>query len=130
MPKISTLLQGIPKFFIVSSLDMIMGYYSTVLDESSSKRTAFVVPWGKYSYLRLPMGISSAPDEFQAKMQDLLGDIPFLRVDLNDVLVLTESSFSNHMKELEQGFGCLKLEGLQRNALKCKFAAYEIEYLG
>jgi hypothetical protein len=49
---------------MVSSLDMSMGYYSTVLDESSSKCTAFVVLGGKYRYLRLPMGISSAPDEF------------------------------------------------------------------
>ena len=48
IPKISTLLQGIPKFFMVSSLDMSMGYYSTVLEDSSSKCTAFVVPWGKY----------------------------------------------------------------------------------
>jgi hypothetical protein len=48
IPKISTLLQGIPKFFMVSSLDMSMGYYSTVLEDSSSRCTAFVVPWGKY----------------------------------------------------------------------------------
>jgi hypothetical protein len=47
IPKISILLQGIPKFFMVSSLDMNMGYYSTVLEEASSKYTAFVVPWGK-----------------------------------------------------------------------------------
>jgi hypothetical protein len=33
IPKISTLLQGITKFFMVSSLDMSMGYYSTVLEK-------------------------------------------------------------------------------------------------
>jgi hypothetical protein len=98
IPKISTLLQGIPKFFMVSSLDMGMGYYSTVLEESSSKCTAFVVPWGKYRYLRLPMGITTAPDEFQARMQALLGDLPFVRVYLDDILVLTETSFSSHIK--------------------------------
>jgi hypothetical protein len=91
IPKISTL--GIPKFFMVSSLDMSMGYYSTVLDESSSKCTAFVVPWGKYGCLRLPMGISTAPDKFQARTQSLLGDLPFVRIYLDDVLVLIESSF-------------------------------------
>jgi hypothetical protein len=44
IPKMSTLLQGIPKFFLVSSLDMSIGYYSTVLEDSSPKCTAFVVP--------------------------------------------------------------------------------------
>jgi hypothetical protein len=112
IPKISTLLQGIPKFFMVSSLDMSMGYYSTVLDKSSSKNTAFVVPWGKYRYLRLPMGISTAPDEFQARMQALLGDLPFVRVYLDDVRILTETSFS----ALEQVFIRLKSAGLQCNA--------------
>ena len=130
IPKISTLLQGIPKFFMVSSLDMSMGYYSTVLEDSSSKCTAFVVPWGKYRYLRLPMGISTAPDEFQARMQALLGDLPFVRVYLDDILVLTESSFSNHIKDLEQVFIRLKSAGLQCNAPKCNFATYETEYLG
>jgi hypothetical protein len=46
IPEISTLLQGIPKFSMVSSIDMSMGYYSTILEDSSSKCTAFVVPWG------------------------------------------------------------------------------------
>jgi Reverse transcriptase (RNA-dependent DNA polymerase) len=112
IPKITTLLQGIPRFFMVSSLDMSMGYYSTVLDKMSSKCTAFVVPWGKFRYLRLPMGISTAPDEFQACMQALLGDLPFVRVYLDDILVLTETSFQDHMHDLEQVFIRLCSSGL------------------
>jgi hypothetical protein len=119
IPKISTLLQRIPKFTMVSSLDMSMGYYSTVLEDSSLKCTAFVVPWGKYQNLRLPMGMSTAPDEFQARMQALLVELPFLRVYLDDILVLTETSFSSHIKEFEQVFIRLKSEGLQCNAPKC-----------
>ena len=98
-------------------MGMSMGYYSTVLEESSSKYTAFVVPWEKYRYLRLPMGISTAPDEFQARMQALLGDLPFVRGYLDDLLILTESSFSAHMHELEQVFIRLKSVGLQCNIL-------------
>ena len=63
-------------------------------------------------------------------MQALLGDLPFVRVYLDDVLTLTESSFSAHMHELEQVFIRLKSAGLQCNAPKCKLAAYETEYLG
>jgi hypothetical protein len=76
------------------------------------------------------LGISTAPDEFQARMQALLGDPPFVRVYLGDILVLTETSFSNQIKELEKAFIRLKSAGLQCNSPKCKFAAYETEYLG
>jgi RNase H-like domain found in reverse transcriptase len=53
-----------------------------------------------------------------------------VRVYLDDVLILTESSFSAHMQKLEQVFIGLKLVGLQCNVPKCKLAAYETEYLG
>jgi RNase H-like domain found in reverse transcriptase len=72
--------------------------------------------------------LSTAPDEFQARMQALLGDLPFVQIYLDNILVLTETSFSDHMEELEQVFICLK--SLQCNAPKCKFTAYETEYLG
>jgi Reverse transcriptase (RNA-dependent DNA polymerase) len=115
---------------MVSSLDMSMGYYSTLLEDSSSRCTAFVAPRGKYRYMRLPMGISTAPDEFQVRMQALLGDLPFVQVYLDNILVLKETSFSDHIEELEQAFIRLKSAGLQCNAPKCKFAAYETEYRG
>jgi Reverse transcriptase (RNA-dependent DNA polymerase) len=115
---------------MVSSIDMNMGYYSTVIEEASSKYTAFVVPWEKFRFLRLPMGISAAPDEFQACMQALLGDLPFICVYLDNVLVLTETCYNNPMQELEQVFAQLKSAGLQCNAQKCNFAVYETEYLG
>eukprot|EP00804_Cyclotella_cryptica_P029954 CCRYP_020073-RA/>CCRYP_020073-RA protein AED:0.43 eAED:0.43 QI:0/0/0/1/0/0/2/0/102 len=38
------------------------------LDPSSSKICTLIFPWGKYSYLWLPMGITGSPDIFQAKM--------------------------------------------------------------
>jgi hypothetical protein len=37
------------------------------------------------------MEISTAPNEFKARMQALLGDLPFFRVYLDDILVLTEN---------------------------------------
>jgi hypothetical protein len=72
IPNISTLLQGIPKTIMVSSLEMSMGYYSTLLVDSSSRCTAFVVPWGKYRYLRLPMGISTLQMSFKPECKHSL----------------------------------------------------------
>jgi hypothetical protein len=63
-------------------------------------------------------------------MQALLGDLPFVRVYLDDILLLTNTSFSDHINKLEQVFICIKSAGLQCNAPKCNLAAYETEYLG
>ena len=65
-----------------------MGYYSTVLDPTTSSCTTFITPFGKFKYKRLPMGISTAPDEFQARMTNLLGDLPFIRIYLDDLIAI------------------------------------------
>eukprot|EP00804_Cyclotella_cryptica_P021627 CCRYP_005878-RA/>CCRYP_005878-RA protein AED:0.22 eAED:0.52 QI:0/0/0/1/0/0/3/0/124 len=44
-----------------------MGYYIIRLDPDTSKICTIIFPWGKYSYLRLPMGIAGSRDIFQAK---------------------------------------------------------------
>ena len=62
-----------------------MEYYYVPLDEWSQYLCTTVLPWGKYKYLYLPMGISLAPDIFQQVMVDLLGDLEFIHVYIDDV---------------------------------------------
>jgi hypothetical protein len=59
-------------FTYTTALDLNMGYYTIRLDSDAQKICTIVLPWGKYSYLRLPMGISGSPDFFQEKMTDLM----------------------------------------------------------
>jgi hypothetical protein len=35
-----------------------------------------ILPWGKYQYKGLPMGVKTSPDISQRIMYDLSGDIP------------------------------------------------------
>ena len=51
------------KFF--SIIDMKDGFWHVELDEGSSKLVTFNTPFGRYSFTRLPFGISSAPEVFQ-----------------------------------------------------------------
>ena len=44
--------------------DALKGYYQVELDEESQLLTAFMTPFGRYVYKRLPMGLSSAGDVF------------------------------------------------------------------
>jgi hypothetical protein len=64
IPKTSTVLQEMEGFTYATVLGLNMGYYTIWLDLDAQKICTIVLPWGKYSYLRLLMGISGSPDFF------------------------------------------------------------------
>jgi hypothetical protein len=66
-----------------------MGYYTIKLDSDAQKWCTTVTPFGKYQYLKLPMGISFSPVNFQENMSDLLPHLNFVRTYLDDILVIS-----------------------------------------
>jgi hypothetical protein len=130
IPNIGDLLAKLEGFTFATAIDLNMGYYNIRLTPDASSLCTIVTPWGKYKYLRLPMGVSCAPDIFQDRINDLLGDLEFVRAYLDDLLVLTKGSFEDHLKDLEVVLQRLRDAGLKCNAPKCSFAKQELEYLG
>ena len=130
IPKIVEVLQELEGFQFATALDLNMGYYTIRLDPSASKICTIILPWGKYSYLRLPMGVAGSPDIFQARMSDLMRTLEFVRVYLDDLLVITRKSFEDHLAALKLVLQRLSDAGLKCNAAKSTFCALEIEYLG
>ena len=74
------MLQKLEQFSYATALDLSMGYYHIPLDKQSQELCTTILPWGKYSYAKLPMGLCNAPDIFQAIMNELLG--PTVRLGL------------------------------------------------
>ena len=60
LPKISTNLQELEGCTYATTLDLNMGYYTIRLDPDSSKICTLIFPWGKYSYIRLAIGIAGS----------------------------------------------------------------------
>lgn len=60
-----------------------MGYYTIKLDADARKVCTVVTTWAKYEYLRLPMGVSAAPDIFQEKMSDLMKNLYYVSTYLD-----------------------------------------------
>ena len=130
LPKISTVLQELEGFKYATALDLNMGYYTLRLDPATSEICTIIFPWGKYSYQRLPMGACNAPDVFQAKMGTLFQDLEYVRAYIDDLLILSNSTFEDHLNKVGQVLQRLQEKGLRINAPKSTFATDEIEYLG
>ena len=107
-----------------------MGYYTVRLDFSSQKLCTIITPWGKYQYQRLPMGVNVSPDVFQEKMSELMEGLEFVRTYLDDLLIISNGSFDDHLQQLDTVLHRLRLAGLKINVEKSAFFAPEIEYLG
>jgi hypothetical protein len=94
LPNISDMLRKLSGFKYATEIDLIMGYYHIPLDLGAQKLCTIILPWGKYQYKMLPMGVKTSPDKFQRIMYELLGDIPNIQVYLDDIL----KTCSNHGK--------------------------------
>ena len=78
LPKIQDMLLKMEGFQYATSLDLNMGYYHIKLDADSRKLCTIVLPWGKYKYNTIPMGLCSSCDIFQEKMSELMQGLEFV----------------------------------------------------
>ena len=130
LPKIQDLLLKLEGFKYATSLDLNMGYYHIKLDPASRKLCTIVLPWDKYEYNALPMGLCNSPDIFQEKMSDLMQALHYVRTYLDDLLIISNGTFEDHLSKLDVILTRLKEAKLRCKATKCSFAMPEIEYLG
>ncbi len=103
-------------FTFATALDLNMGYYTIRLDPDASKICTIILPWGKYSYLRLPMGVACSPDIFQSKMSELIATLEFVRTYLDDLLCITKDDLEDHLAKLKLVLQRLKDVNLKINA--------------
>jgi len=132
LPKILDILQKMEKFKFATAVDLRKGYYHIPLDKATQKLCTTVLPWGKYSYERLPMGIATSPDIFQKAMNDIFGDLDYVLVYLDDILILSndEDTFAQHLDKVKTVFARLHHMGMKVNLQKTEFFKQELEYLG
>ena len=130
LPHIKDMLLKVSNFTYATALDLVMGYYNIKLSDDASKLCTITTPFGKYEYLRLPMGISIAPDIFQDRICQLFEDLETVKAYMDDLLVVTRGTYEEHLGELEIVMKRLAKTGLKCKIDKCLFGQPEIDYLG
>jgi hypothetical protein len=91
-PSVKEIVQSIPtgmKFF--AKMDAVHGYFQLGLDEEASKLTTFILPSGRYRYLRAPMGLSSSSDEWCKHSDRAIEGLHFAKKIVDDILVWAPS---------------------------------------
>ena len=124
------MLLNLEGFQYATPLYLNMVYYQILLSEESSNLCTIILPWVKYKYKGLPMGVCNSLDIFQEKMNKILLRIEFITSYIDDILTIARVDLSDHLDKLE-----LVLKNLRANRLKCNiktsfFGQTDMEYLG
>ena len=93
-----------------------MGYYHIKLCPFSRKLCTIVLPWGKYEYQKLPMGLCNSVDIFQDKINELSNGLEYVRIYIGN------KSFEDHINKLDK-----VLNELKQNVLKMQKSPFSPE---
>ena len=124
------MLLKVEDFKYTTPLDSNMEYYHIKLCPFSRKLCTIILPWGKYEYQKLPMGLCNSPDIFQEKMNEFFNGLEYVRTYIGDLVIICNKSFEDHMSKLDKVQNKLNQKCFEVNAEKSFFAINELEYLG
>ncbi len=135
MPTLDEVLPNLANAKIFTVLDAKDGFHQVELDEASSKLTTFWTPFGRYRYLRMPFGISSAPEEWQRRLNEALIGLPGVICIADDILVYgagdtEEEVMKDHNKNLRLLLQRAAEINLKLNRKKLKLCLTEVSYMG
>jgi len=129
MPTTEETLAKLAGVQVCTKLDANSGFWQRKLEEKSKLLTTFITPWGRYCYIRLPFGISSAPEHFQKSMQRILEGLPGVVCQVDDMLVYGDDK-QNHEERLDAVLKRLQDANVTLNEEKCEFEKDSVHFLG
>lgn len=87
MPILDDILPRIADAKVFTVFDANGGFWHIKLGEFNSFLTTFGTPFGSCRWLRLPFGISSAPEEFQRRQHEVYEGLDITDVIINDIII-------------------------------------------
>ncbi|KAL9964865.1 hypothetical protein ACROYT_G028567 [Oculina patagonica] len=135
MPTIEEVLLRLSNAKVFSVLDAKDGFWQVKLQEESSYLTTFWTPFGRFRWLRMPFGISTALEDFQRWQHEVLEGLPGVEVIADDILVYgsgdtKEQADLDHDRNLIGVLERARLCNLKLNKQKLKLRLTEVPYMG
>jgi hypothetical protein len=132
LPLIHETLRTISKAKWFTKVDVIAAFHKIRIREGDEWMTAFRTRYGLYEWLVTPFGLSGAPATFQRYINWVLREYLdiFCSAYLDDVLIYSNGSLSDHRKKVKQVLAKLQDAGLQLDIDKSEFEVHSVKYLG
>ncbi|UYV75530.1 K02A2.6-like [Cordylochernes scorpioides] len=135
IPTIDEILPSLNNAKIFTVIDAEDGFWQVKFDSQSSDLTTFWTPFGRYKWLRMPFGISAAPEEFQRRLHEVIEGLEGVEVIADDILVFgkgntTEDAIGDHNIKLEQLLMRARERNLKINKDKIRLCSNHVNYMG
>jgi hypothetical protein len=115
------------KFF--SKFDATKGFWQLKLTEESSRLCTFITPFGRFRYLRLPFGISCAPEIYHRTVYNMFSHIAGVETSMDDICIGGKTR-EEHDHRVKQVLDICRQQGLKLNREKCQVGVQEMVFLG
>ncbi|PFX31704.1 Retrovirus-related Pol polyprotein [Stylophora pistillata] len=134
-PVLDEVLPKLAKAKVFTVLDAKDGFYQIKLDKESSLLTTFWTPFGRYKYLRMPQGISSAPEEYQRRQNEALAGLSGIEVIADDILCYgsgetIEDALKDHDSNLLNLLYRARNMNLNLNKKKLRMQLDQVTFMG
>lgn len=129
IPTLDSLISELSGAEIFSVLDCKSGFWSLLLDEESSKLTAFNTEFGIYKFNRTPFGITVASEVFQHALQHFFKDIPGVKIYIDDLLIYSKCRLI-HDQILQKVLKKASDIGLKLNKDKLQLGKSSVKFMG
>ena len=123
-----------PGEFFFSKIDLKYAYSQIPLDPNIQKHCNFSILGGKatgtYRFINGFYGLTDMPATFQKTMDKTLESINTKFAFLDDILIITKGTLTEHEQELDKVLNLLDKENLAIKLQKCEFAKSRINMAG
>lgn len=132
LPLIYETLRNISKAKWFTKLDVIAAFHKIRIAEGDEWLTAFRTRYGLFEWMVTPFGLANAPSTFQKYINWALRDYldEFCSAYIDDVLVYSSGSLSQHREHVRKVLQRMIDAGLQLDIDKCEFEVKSTKYLG
>ena len=131
LPTFEEVATRLPNARVFSAFDAKTGFWQVKLDEASSYVITFNTPHGCYRWTRMPFGITSAPEVWQRKMNEIIEGLPGVEV----IAVIgfgdtDEAGIQNHDQNMKAFLERARERNLKLAPEKSRLRLKEVSFIG